>query len=358
MGKTVRARLALEDGTCFEGRAFGHITESAGEAVFFSGTVGYQEVLTDPAFAGKIVVWTNPLAGNYGFNLEDFESPEVRARGFVMREGCAHPNNWRCEMDMDGFFRQYKIVGLEGVDTRALTRHLRMNGSMRALIDVDGLSPVETACKLNEANNVNLISGVTAAETHIIEGTGSGGRAAVLDLGITRSLLGELKKRFSELTVFPAFTPPYEIMQGDFDSLVISNGPGRPEDAPPEIQSILRILLNETDIRVFGVSLGCLLIASVLGCGVEKMKYGHRGCAVPVRDTTTGRLCITNQTHGHVINKLGDGVTATFVNVNDGTAEGISGFGGRASGVMFSPVTNGTPAGTGFILDNFSKWRP
>ncbi len=223
MEKTVKAELILENGARFRGSAFGYIKETVGEVVFTTGMTGYQETLTDPSFAGQIVTMTYPLIGNYGINLEDMESRKPFLKGFIVREKCDVPNNWRCEMELDGFLKQNKIMGLEGIDTRALTRVLRDNGTMRGIITTrfDDLTSSQIRQKFDTYSNQYAVKETTCEAPYTINGKGT--HLAVLDCGIKQGILRDLSKRGCKLSVFPAYTSAEEILSVNPDAIFLGN---------------------------------------------------------------------------------------------------------------------------------------
>lgn len=320
----VDAQLILENGMRFDGKAFGHIGEAAGEVIFTTGMTGYQEVITDPSYAGQIVVMTYPLVGNAGINLEDMESDSVRIRGVVVREKCDEPSNWRCEMSLDGFLKQHKIMGLEGVDTRAITRALRESGAMKGMVTTD------MSAELAKTSEKVDISTLTCAEKYTIHGDGP--HIAVMDFGIRKSLLNELSRRENRLTVFPAFTKAEEILAENPDHILLSNGPGDPKALPEVIETIKALLPHKP---IAGVCLGHLLLALAMGCDTTRMHFGHHGSNHPVRDVQTGRVWVTSQSHVYVVSTLAQDVGATFTHVNDGSIEGIRHRKWGAAGVQF-----------------------
>ena len=316
----VKAQIILENGTTFYGEVFGYVKETVGEVIFNTSMTGYQEMLTDPTYAGQIVVCTYPMIGNCGINLDDMESDYPKLKGLVVRESCKMPNNWRCEMELADFFKQNKIMGIEGIDTRALTKELRESGMMKGIITtrLDELSQKEIEQKFLSFTNANVVQEVTTQKNYKIEGTGR--RLAVLDLGIKRSVLNELTKRDFNITVFSAFSSYQEIMHENPDALFVSNGPGNPEDLAKVVETIKQFTGK---IPVSGVGMGYQLIALALGCKTEKMKFGHHGANYPVRNEETKRVYITSQNHGYTVKDVPKDVVTWFTNVNDGTVEGI-----------------------------------
>lgn len=352
MEKTIKAELILENGQKFKGNAFGYVKESVGEVVFTTGMTGYQETLTDPSFAGQIVTMTYPLIGNYGINLEDMEAAKPYLKGLIVREKCNSPSNWRCEMEIDGFLKQNKIVGLEGVDTRALTRVLRDNGTMRGIITtrIDDLTPSQIKQKFDMYTNKNAVKEATCKEKYVMSGQGT--HLAVLDLGIKKGILRDLNKRGCKLTVFPAYSTVEEILSCSPDALFIGNGPGDPKDIQDIIENV-KVLMDK--IPVLGICLGHQVISLALGCDTSRLKFGHHGGNHPVKDLKTGRVYITSQNHEFVVSELSDDVEATFVNVNDGSIEGIKHKTKPIYSVQFHPEASPGPLDTQILFDRFLK---
>jgi len=350
MEKTIKAELILENGVRFKGKAFGYIKETVGEVVFNTGMTGYEELLTDPSYAGQIVTMTYPLIGNYGINLDDMESDGPRLKGFVVREKCDYPNNWRCEMDINGFLKQNKIMGIEGIDTRALTKILRDHGTMKGIITTrcKDLSESQIALKFESLNNKNVIKECTIKEKYEIAGKGT--HIAFIDMGAKRGLLRDFKARGCKITVFPAFSTAAEILAVNPDAVFLSNGPGDPKDVPEIIETVKQIVGKKP---IIGVCMGNQLINLALGGDTKKMKFGHHGGNHPVRDLKTGRVYITSQNHEYVVCDLPECVEAAFVNINDDTIEGIRHKTLPIFSVQFHPEASPGPLDSGFLFDRF-----
>ena len=348
----IKGKLILENGKIFKGEVFGHIKETVGEVVFTTGMTGYQETLTDPSFAGQIVSMTYPLIGNYGINLEDMESIKPYLKGFIVREKCNFPNNWRCEMDLDGFLKQHKIMGIEGIDTRALTRMLRNNGTMKGIITIrNDLTLSQIKQKFDTYTNKNAVKEVTILEKYTINGNGT--HIAILDFGVKKGILKEFQKRGCKLTVFPAFTNFEDIMEINPDAIFLSNGPGDPKDIPTVIE-VVKKLINE-QIPILGICLGHQILGLALGCNTKRLKFGHHGGNHPVKDLKTKNTFITSQNHEFVVCDLSSEVEATFINVNDGSIEGIRHKTKPIYSVQFHPEANPGPLDMQFLFDRFLK---
>ncbi|MCL2488054.1 MAG: carbamoyl phosphate synthase small subunit [Oscillospiraceae bacterium] len=342
-----KAYLVLENGRVFEGERFGAVGEVSGELVFTTSTVGYLETLTDPGAKGQIIAQTFPLIGNYGVIPEDFESETVHAQGYIVREWCQEPSNFRSEGNLDIFLKSQGVAGLCGLDTRALTKAVRDHGAMTAQI-VDHLDNCaeETAAG-------RPVYAVTTQKAYAMPAENAKYQVAVLDLGIKKSVLHELSERGCALTVLPAATAAAEIAGLKPDGVVISNGPGSPEEYP-EIVEQLKIL-RDKNIPTLGISLGHMLMAMAAGGRCERMKYGHRGENAPVRYTGNRRVYITVQNHGYAVDAASLPATAevTGVNVNDGSCEAITYTDRPAFSTQFYPEGAAGPQDTLFVFDQF-----
>ena len=340
--------LVLADGQVFEGLRFGGETDAVGELVFTTGMCGYVETLTDPSYAGQIVMQTYPLIGNYGIIPEDFEG-DCRVKGYVVRERCEHPSNFRSKGDLDGFLKERNIPGLYGVDTRQLTRIIRESGVMNACIcdevpaSLDGLKRYAVA---------GVVEAVTRKAPAIFPAEGETRfHVALLDYGAKNNILRELRKRGCAVTVFPASTPVKTVLGMDPDGVMLSNGPGDPAENVYQIEQIQKLLGK---VPLFGICLGHQLTALAAGGRTYKLKYGHRGVNQPVRDLSGPRTYITSQNHGYAVD--GDSVKighVSFANANDGTCEGMDYPGLRAFTVQFHPEARGGPHDTAFLFDRF-----
>lgn len=341
--------LVLADGQAFQGFRFGGEGEVLGELVFTTGMCGYVETLTDPSYAGQIVLQTYPLIGNYGIIPEDFEGG-CHVRGYVVRERCERPSNFRSKGDLESFLKQRNIPGLYGVDTRRLTRVIRESGVMNALI-CDELPGDLSALRDYAVSGV--VEAVTCREPAVLpaEGETSRFRVALLDYGAKRNISQELRKRGCEVTVFPASTPASTVLAMDPDGVMLSNGPGDPAENVFQIEQIQKLLGK---VPLFGICLGHQLTALAAGGRTYKLKYGHRGVNQPVRDLGGVRTYITSQNHGYAVD--GDSVKighVSFANANDGTCEGMDYPGLRAFTVQFHPEARGGPHDTAFLFDRF-----
>ncbi|MBQ4347128.1 MAG: glutamine-hydrolyzing carbamoyl-phosphate synthase small subunit [Firmicutes bacterium] len=353
MAKT--AYLLLQNGKSFKGTAFGAEDISvAGEVVFTTGMTAYMETLTDPNFFGQIVVQTFPLIGNYGAISEDMESEKIQVKAYIAREICQEPSNFRSEGNLDIFLKERGIPGLCGIDTRALTKLLRENGTMNGKI-VPDLDNIEADLKeLNEYRIENAIDNVTCKEIQTISPEGKPKKRVVLwDFGVKASFKQKLVDLGFEVVAVPAFSSAEEILSLNPDGIMLTNGPGNPADYESIINEIRRLI----NIRkpIFGICLGHQLLALAMGGKTEKLPYGHRGSSQPVKEISSGRVFITGQNHGYAVSKdnLPSNARMSFVNVNDGSCEGIEYTDLPLFSVQFYPDTEKGALGTGFLFDKF-----
>ena len=347
----MKAKLILENGMVFEGKAFGYLKESVGEVVFTTGMTGYQEVLTDPSYYGQIVTMTYPLIGNYGINLEDMESDSIKVRGFIVREKCNLPSNFRCELGLDDFLKQGKVMGLEGIDTRALTKVLRNSGTMRGIITLEDVDDEYVKEKISGFSTKEAVKTVTTDKAYTIEGTGK--HIAVMDFGIKTNIIRNFKKRNCKLTVFPATATAEEVLSVNPDLVFLSNGPGDPEDLDFAIENIKKLVGKKP---ITGSCLGPQLLGLALGGKTTKLKFGHRGCNHPVKDLESNIVHITSQNHGYVVEKLPDDMEVTHVNINDGTVEGMKHKTLPIYSVQFHPEASAGPKDSEYIFDKFLEY--
>ncbi len=332
----MRALLALADGTYFEGESFGAPGEALGEVVFNTSMMGYQEILTDPSYKGQIVTMTYPLIGNYGINDEDFESRLPWVEGFIVKECSPVVSNWRARRSLPDFLRDYGIVGIEGIDTRTLTRHLRDHGAQEGIISSTELDPevlVARARVVPALSGRDLVQEVTCAASYVWDGGPStlvetplpvGVRPHVVayDYGIKRNILRRLTDWGCRVTVVPATTPAEAVLEQQPDGIFLSNGPGDPAALPYIIAQVRQCLGVKP---VMGICLGHQILALACGAQTVKLKFGHHGGNQPIRDLRTERVLITAENHGFAVDPatLPDALEATHMNLNDGTVEGI-----------------------------------
>jgi len=365
----MKAKLALIDGTIFEGEAFGAQGESTGEVVFNTSMTGYQEILTDPSYAGQIVTMTYPLIGNYGANYEDLESERPHVRGFVVRELSRIRSNFRSEFDLDDFLRRHGIIGVQGVDTRALTRHIRLQGAMMGIlstVDLDDRSLVEKANQATPLVGQDLVQEVTCKETHRWEeGFHSEFcppfprperpefRVVAIDYGVKRNILRWLVQVGCEVTVMPARTTAEEVLAQDPDGVFLSNGPGDPEPVQYAVGCV-RDLIGKKPI--FGICLGHEFLGMAFGGRISKLKFGHRGANQPVKDLATDKVEITAQNHGFVVDldSIDDPmIELSHVNLNDDTLEGLYHKELPAFSVQYHPEASPGPHDAAYLFVRF-----
>ena len=388
-----KAFLILEDGSVFEGESIGATGKSIGEVVFTTGMTGYIETLTDPSYFGQIVTQTFPLIGNYGVMNEDFESKKSWVRGYIVRELCEKPSNFRCEGSLGDFLKKQNIVGITGIDTRALTKKIREHGVMNGMLvsgtEAELKSAVEQCKKDNfsEIKNYKIENAVKSVQDNK-EGedspslqtsgqpaadkpfaatpssgdtpqrpvTGNTKKVVLFDFGAKKNIQRELEKRGCNVTVVPCDTTAEEVIKLSPDGIMLSNGPGDPAENVKIIEEIRKIC-EYGKIPVFGICLGHQMLALARGAKTSKLKYGHRGGNHPCKDAETGRVYITSQNHGYAVENtsLPPYAKMSFFNVNDGTVEGIEYTDIPAFSVQFHPEACGGPHDTNFLFDKFLK---
>lgn len=318
-----KAVLVLEDGFSLQGRIFSGSTKTQGEVVFTTGMTGYQEVLTDPSYKGQLVTFTFPLIGNYGINSEDMESSACHLEGVILREYSPYPSHWRSEMSLKDFLEEHSITGIEGVDTRALTRHLREKGSLKGIISTKNQSIEELQKEIKRSpsiSSLHLVDRVTCKEPYIFHKKGLH-HVVVMDFGVKTSILKALKREGLRVTVVPANTSAKEILYLKPHGVLLSNGPGDPSLLNPIIEEVKELLGR---IPIIGICLGHQILGMALGLEIFKMKFGHHGSNHPVQHLITKEVAITSQNHNYAL-KRGDGEfpIITHLNLNDGTVEGL-----------------------------------
>lgn len=387
----MKAFLILEDGTVFEGKHIGADKEIISEIVFNTSMAGYLEVLTDPSYAGQAVCMTYPLIGNYGICKEDMESARPWPDGFIVRELSRIPSNFRSDITIQEFLEEHGVPGIAGIDTRALTKILRRMGTMNGMITTNEQYQIdEVLPRLKAYTTGKVVEKVTCEKSYTIKGAttlaqngplsgsarfdadayaagkkelrpslvkelnGLGKRVALLDLGTKDNIAHSLAMRGCDVTVYPALTTAEEILRDKPDGIMLSNGPGDPKECGSIIAQIKK--LYDSDIPIFAICLGHQLMALATGADTFKMKYGHRGGNHPVKDLATGRVYISSQNHGYVVDmdKLDERIAVpAFVNVNDGTCEGLSYTGKNIFTVQYHPEACCGPQDSGYLFDRF-----
>ncbi len=351
----MKAFLILENGRVFEGTSIGSRREVISEIVFNTSMTGYLEVLTDPSYAGQAVVMTYPLIGNYGICFHDMESARPWPDGYIVRELSRMPSNFRCEGSIQDFLEKHDIPGIAGIDTRALTKLLREAGTMNGMIttNADYHCHMEEIMPRLKAYTVgDVVEKVTCTQKKVLEADGY--KVALLDLGAKENIAKSLHDRGCEVTIYPAHTPAAEILAMEPDGIMLSNGPGDPKRCTRIIEEIRKIY--EADIPVFAICLGHQLMALAAGADTHRLKYGHRGGNHPVKDLETGRVYISAQNHGYVVDtdRLDTKIAVpAFVNVNDGTNEGLKYTGKQIFTVQFHPEACPGPQDSGYLFDRF-----
>lgn len=387
----MRAFLILEDGTVFEGTHIGAEREVISEIVFNTSMAGYLEVLTDPSYAGQAVCMTYPLIGNYGICKDDMESRKPWTDGFIVRELSRIPSNFRCDCTIQEFLEENGVPGIAGIDTRALTKILREKGTMNGMITTDEGYDLESILpRLKQYTTGKVVEKVTCKEKYRVKPTvslkqngplsgavrfdreayekgvremkptlvkelnGAGLKVALLDFGAKGNIAHSLAERGCEVIVYPALTSAEEIIADKPDGIMLSNGPGDPKECVSIIEEIKK--LYYTDIPIFAICLGHQLMALAVGADTHKLKYGHRGGNHPVKDLKTGRVYISSQNHGYVVDteKLDrNKAVPAFINVNDGTNEGLSYIGKNIFTVQFHPEACPGPQDSRYLFDRF-----
>lgn len=370
-----KAYLALEDGTVLEGTSFGADGSLVGEVVFNTSMVGYQEILTDPSYARQIVTMTYPLIGNYGVNFDDVEAPQPWVNGFVVKEYCPYPSNWRSKGALGEWLSSHGVIGIEGVDTRMLTKKLRVDGSMKGCLatgDVDPQDLVRQAREWNGMKGLDCVPYVTRTEpsewTHGLFNvlTGEDDEApeprhhvVAVDFGCKLNILRLLVHHGAKVTIVPGTATAEEILAYDPDGVFLANGPGDPEAVTYAIEEIQKLIDNSeaTGLPLFGICLGVQLMAWAFGGKTFKMKFGHRGANQPVMDLRTRKVEITSQNHGFAIDpdSIPSEIEVSHLNLNDKTVEGIRHKKLPIFGVQYHPEASPGPRDARYLFERFSK---
>jgi len=354
-----KAILYLEDGTAFVGQSLATVGETAGEVVFNTAMTGYQEVLTDPSYAGQIVVMTYPLIGNYGVNDEDVESSQIHVKGFIVKEFCRWHSNYRAQSSLIDYLNKNKTIAMEGIDTRALTRHLRVCGAMKGIISTEDFSAQSLAARLKSTPSMegaDWVKDVTASKKYVWKSEGKTlYRVAAIDCGIKFNILRILAKLNCEIHVFPASVSIEDILAVEPDGLFVSNGPGDPAAVPYVVETVRKAFGK---LPVFGICLGNQIVGLALGGKTYKLKFGHHGVNHPVKDAVHNRIGITSQNHGFCVDiksiKDND-VEVIHTNLNDHTIEGLRHKKYPLFSIQYHPEAAPGPMDAQYLFQDFIK---
>jgi len=373
MKSAQRSLLALEDGSIFEGRSFGSPGENAGELVFNTSMTGYQEILTDPSYKGQIVIMTYPLIGNYGVNEEDIESQGPKVEGFIVKENSTLFSNWRSDKHLSDYLIQHHIMGVEGMDTRALTKHIRSVGAMKAILSTEDLDRDHLVEKAKASPGLigrDLVREVTCDKPYQWTSCNDPQlsihdlrpstlhfrpKVVVLDYGVKYNILRSLRDWNCEVVVLPASSSAESVLSYQPDGILLSNGPGDPEGVPYAIETVRQLIGKKP---IFGICLGHQLLGLALGGKTFKLKFGHRGANQPVKDLKTGRVMITSQNHGFCVDPDSlnpDEIELTQINLNDHTSEGMRHKRLPIFSVQYHPEASPGPHDTQNLFDEFTK---
>ncbi len=364
----MKAILALADGRVFSGQSIGAVGETCGEVVFNTSMSGYQEILTDPSYCGEIITMTYPLIGNSGVNSEDVESERPHLSGFIVKECSKYPSNWRSEMTLDAYLKLHNVVGLQGIDTRALVKHIRAHGAQNGIISTEDLDTESLVRKAKQAPSLvgrDLVQQVTTDKAYswdesiwdIANGYGKSPvqplyNVVAYDFGIKRNILRNLVAANCKVTVVPATTTAEEVLALNPDGVFLSNGPGDPEPIGYAQENIRKLLGK---VPLFGICLGHQLLAIALGGSTYKLKFGHRGGNQPVQQCENGKIEITSQNHGFAVDAttLGEEIKVSHINLNDNTVEGICHTVLPAFSVQYHPEASPGPHDAHYLFDRF-----
>ncbi|OPX93407.1 MAG: Carbamoyl-phosphate synthase small chain [Syntrophorhabdus sp. PtaB.Bin006] len=355
--------VALEDGAVFEGKGVGIAGEREGEIVFNTSMTGYQEIMTDPSYKGQIVTMTYPLIGNYGVNTEDVESGGPKVEGFIAREFSKITSNFRAQDSLLNYLEKHNIIALEEVDTRALTKHIRAKGAMKAVISTVDHDKESLVAKAKASQNIvgrDLVKEVTCGAPYVFDeaspqSSPSSPKVVVMDFGVKMNILRMLKKVGCHVTVVPASTTAENVLAMHPDGVLLSNGPGDPEGVPYAIQEIRKLIGT---IPIFGICLGQQLLGLAYGGKTYKLKFGHRGANQPIKELATGKIYITSENHGFAVDLVsiaGQPVRATHVNLNDNTVEGLEHELHPVFSVQFHPEASPGPHDSYGLFQKFKE---
>ena len=370
----MKAILLLQDGTVFKGKSFGAKGQMCGEVVFNTSMTGYQEILTDPSYNEQIITMTYPLIGNYGTNIDDYESKRVYARGFIVKEACGYPSNWRTQQSLSDYLKKHNVIGLEGIDTRMLVRHIRTEGAMNGIIATEGSIAV-LKNKLEKYPGLvgrDIVKNITTKRPykwnkpvidilaekqrrHTKYNIGHTKKVIAFDFGVKHNILRLLVSHGCRVVVVPASTSAKEVLRQKPDGVFLSNGPGDPAPVSYAIDTT-KALLGK--VPIFGICLGHQILALALGGKTYKLKFGHRGANHPVKNFDTGKIEITAQNHGFCVDMdslAGKNVELTHLNLNDNTNEGLRCSHLKCFSVQYHPEASPGPHDSAYLFENFIK---
>lgn len=346
----MKATLLLEDGTIYEGESFGAEGTNLGELVFNTSMTGYQEILTDPSYAGQIITMTYPEIGNYGINKDDFESDIPATKGFIVKNYCEKDSHYKSEKTLSKYLKDNNIIGISGVDTRALTKKIREKGCMNCAVTTEEITEKLKSQLKTHNMDKDIVMSVTRKEKTKFPNTGI--RMAFIDYGAKDNIIQNLHQKGCDLTVFPANVSSLEILSGGFEAVFLSNGPGNPEDVTYTIETIKDLVGK---LPIFGICLGHQILSLVLGAKTYKLKYGHRGGNHPVINLQTNKVIMTSQNHSYAVDEstLPQNAVVTYKNLNDGTIEGLSYPILNIESVQFHPEAAPGPFDANEIFDSW-----
>lgn len=349
----MEAILVLEDGKVFKGKSLGREGTTWGEVVFNTSMTGYEEILSDPSYKGQLVTLTYPLIGNYGLNERDFESYESHLEGLIVKDPCQYPNHWQSKKDLNSYLSEKGIIAIAGIDTRALTRHIRQKGSMFGVIStkIERIEDLVDIARTKAKENVNLVKAVTLSIPTFLKGKGP--RVVVLDFGVKYSILRFLKGFDVDLIVLPAYSTASEVLSYKPDGVLLSSGPGDPRDLSEIVEEVKKLIGN---VPIFGICLGHQLLGLASGGTIYKLKFGHHGGNHPVKDLKTGKILITTQNHGYTLkDDFPENIEITHINLNDGTVEGIRYKGLPVFSLQYHPEAAPGPNDSNYVFYEFLK---
>ena len=351
------AKLILSNGKIFNGFALGKIGQSCGEVCFNTGMTGYQEILTDPSYCGQLITMTYPHIGNYGINKEDVESNHIYANGFIVKEACDYPSNFRSEENLNEYLKKNQIIGIQGIDTRYLTRIIRDEGAMNAIISSSELNNKKLINKLKKHPSMNGLdlAKIVTCEKQYNWNNNNGYKVAAIDYGVKHNILKLLSEFGCDIKVFPATAKFEEILEYKPEGIFLSNGPGDPSAVTYGIELVKKFL--DLNLPIFGICLGHQILSLALGAKTYKLKFGHRGCNHPVKNIKTNMVEITSQNHGFSIDdkSLTDDIIITHTSLNDHTIEGIKVKNKNAFSVQYHPESSPGPHDSRYLFKAFVK---